>query len=96
MFDGVLNIKESCPACGLDYDFVDSADGPAVFATFFVGVVVAGLALVVEFSYEPPVWLHVVLWPPLIVLLSLGTLRPLKGLLIALQYAHKAREGEHH
>jgi uncharacterized protein (DUF983 family) len=38
----------------------------------------------------PPYWLHLVLWPPLILLGSIGLLRPMKGVLIALQYHHRA------
>ncbi|MBB4304223.1 uncharacterized protein (DUF983 family) [Rhodobium orientis] len=94
MFDGFLEIHETCPSCGLDYEFVDSADAPAVFASFIVGFIVVGLALAVEVAYRPPIWLHMVLWLPLVVILGLGCLRPLKGIFIALQYHHKARQGE--
>ena len=38
-------------------------------------------------------WRHALLRAPLILLLSLGLVRPLKGLMIALQYHHKAAEG---
>jgi uncharacterized protein (DUF983 family) len=53
----------------------------------------AFLALYVEFAFQPPFWLHAILWVPLILVLGLGTLRPLKGLMIAIQYKHKAEEG---
>jgi uncharacterized protein (DUF983 family) len=49
--------------------------------------------LVVEVTYQPPFWVHAALWAPLILLTTLGPLRPMKGLLIALQYHHKAAEG---
>jgi uncharacterized protein (DUF983 family) len=55
--------------------------------------VVAGAALIVEIAYAPPIWVHVVLWGPLVLLLCLGLLRPLKGVLVALQYVHRAEEG---
>ena len=93
LFSGWINTAEKCDTCGLDFAFADSADGPAVFVMFFVGVIVVGAAFIVEFTYQPPYWLHLVLWIPLILILSLGMLRPLKGLMIALQFAHKAREG---
>jgi len=48
---------------------------------------------VVEFAYQPPFWLHAVLWVPLILVVTLAPLRLLKGLLIALQYHHDAAEG---
>ena len=93
LFSGFLSTAPRCGNCGLDYSFADSADGPAGFVIFIVGAIVVGAAFFVEFSYQPPYWLHLVLWIPLILILSLGLLRPLKGLMIALQYVHKAREG---
>ena len=93
LFDGYLTLRPSCDACGLDYSFADSADGPAVFVMFIAGFVVVGLALWVEFTYEPPLWLHMALWLPAITILSLLLIRPLKSLMIALQFHHKAKEG---
>ena len=61
-----------------------------------VGFVVAGAALVVEIAYSPPIWVHVVLWGPLVLVLCLGLLRPLKGVLVALQYVHRAEQGRLH
>jgi len=58
-----------------------------------VGVVVVGLALWTEFTFEPPIWLHMALWIPFTIVLSLAMVRPLKGVLIALQYRHRAEEG---
>jgi len=49
--------------------------------------------LVVEFSYHPPVWLHLLIWPLVIGGLSLGLMRPFKGVLIALQFHHRSGEG---
>jgi len=93
LFQGFLSLKPRCEACGLDYSFIDSGDGPAVFIIMFAGFVVVGCALAVEFAYQPPFWLHAVLWGPLILLVTLAPLRATKGLLIALQYHHKAAEG---
>ena len=58
---------------------------------FLSGFIVAGSALAVEIVYAPPYWVHALLWGPLIT--TLLPLRPVKGLLIALQYHHKAAEG---
>lgn len=93
LFDGFLSVKRSCSACGLDYSFADSGDGPAVFVIMIVGFVIVGLVLFVELSFQPPIWLHLVLWLPLTVILAASVLRPLKGLMIALQFRHKAEEG---
>lgn len=93
MFSGFLGLKPRCEACGLDYSFIDAGDGPAVFVILFAGFVVVGAALVAEIRYAPPLWVHAVLWVPLILLTTLVPLRAMKGVLIALQYHHKAAEG---
>ena len=92
LFKGFLGIAERCQACGLDFDFADAGDGPAVFVIMIVGFIVVGLALFVEFTIAPPYWVHVLLWVPLIFILSIGLLRPLKGFLIAQQYKHRAAQ----
>jgi uncharacterized protein (DUF983 family) len=96
LFEGFLKVPPRCANCGLDYSFADSADGPAVFAILIVGMIVAGAALLTEVAYSPPLWLHFTLWMPLVLILGLGLMRPLKGILIALQYHHQAEEGRLH
>jgi uncharacterized protein (DUF983 family) len=96
LFHGFLTLRERCEVCGLDFSFADAGDGPAVFVILFAGLIVVGAALIVEFLYQPPFWVHALLWGPLILITTLGPLRPLKGLMIALQYHHKAEEGRLH
>ena len=88
-----LQIAPRCSACGLDYATFDAGDGPAVFIILIAGFIVVGCALVVEFKYEPPLWLHALLWLPLILATTLLPLRSMKGLMVALQYHHRAAEG---
>ncbi len=93
LFQGFLNLRPRCERCGLDYGFADAGDGPAVFVILLGGAVVVFAALITEVLYQPPYWLHAVLWLPLILIVTLLPLRAIKGLLIALQYHHKAAEG---
>ena len=93
LFKGFLAMRPRCEACGLDYDFADAGDGPAVFVILIAGFVVVFSALITEVLYQPPFWLHALLWGPLILLVTLLPLRPMKGLMIALQFHHKAAEG---
>ncbi len=93
VFQGFLTLAPRCEVCDLDLTFADTADGPAFFVMSIVGIVVVGLALWVEFTYEPPIWLHLVLWFGLTGILSMAMVRPLKGLMVALQYYHRAEEG---
>lgn len=93
LFKGFLSLAPRCEVCGLDYAFIDTADGPAFFVMSFVGIVVVGLALFVEFTYAPPIWLHLVLWFSLTAILSVLLVRPSKGIMVALQYQNRAEEG---
>jgi len=93
LFSGFLELRKRCDACGLDYSFADAGDGPAIFVILLSGFIVVGAALIVEVVYQPPFWLHALLWGPLILIVTLLPLRLIKGLLIALQYHHRAAEG---
>lgn len=93
LFRGALTLRERCEKCGLDYKFIDTGDGPAIFAIMILGLVVLGGALILEFRVGPPLWVHLALWGIGTPLLALGLLRFLKALLIALQFKHKAEEG---
>jgi len=88
LFSGLLTVRQSCPVCGLDLSAQDAGDGPAVFVILLLGFVVVGLAAIVEIRLQPPLWVHVVLWTPLILVGAIAMLRPLKAGLIALQFRH--------
>ncbi len=92
LFHGYLTVAETCGSCGFDLRKADSGDGPAVFIIFILGFLVVPLALLVEAQFAPPMWLHLAVWPVVILGGALGLLRPLKGLLIAVQFHHKASD----
>ncbi len=94
IYSGFLTLRPSCETCGLDYSFMDSGDGPAIFMIMIAGAIVVAAALIVEVKYQPPFWVHAVLWLPLILATTLLPLRSMKSLLIALQYHHKAAPGQ--
>jgi uncharacterized protein (DUF983 family) len=93
LYSGFLTLRPACEACGLDYAFIDSGDGPAVFLIMIAGAIVVACALIVEVKYQPPFWVHAALWLPLILATTLLPMRSMKSLLIALQFHHKAAEG---
>src|ERR1700749_1986385 len=93
IYSGFLTRGQSCEACGLDYAFIDAGDGPAVFVIMIAGAIVVTAALITEVKYQPPFWVHAALWLPLTLAVTLWPLRPIKSLLIALQFHHKAAEG---
>lgn len=93
LFQGFLSLRPACERCGLSYSFADAGDGPAVFVILIGGGIVVFAALITEVVYQPPYWLHAALWLPLVLIVTLVPLRLIKGLLIALQYHHRAAEG---
>ena len=92
LFRGLLTVAPACAACGLDLSAVDPGDGPAVFGMLIGGTIACFGLLFTEVGLHPPVWVEAVVWLPLAALLSVGLLRPFKGVLIAAQYANHAAE----
>jgi uncharacterized protein (DUF983 family) len=90
LFSGYLKVAPHCEICGLDLGFADSGDGPAVFVIFAVAPIVLVLAFIVEALFHPAPWMHLVLWIPTILVLTLLLLRPFKATMIALQYQRGA------
>jgi len=95
LFAGFLQVAPACTACGYDFAKADSGDGPAVFIILIAGFLVAFGALFTEFTFHPPIWVHLVIWLPLTLVLSLGLMRPLKGVMLAAQFMNKASEARH-
>jgi uncharacterized protein (DUF983 family) len=91
LYSGYLKIVEKCAHCGLELRKHSADDGPAVFVVLIVGAIIVGLALWVETSYQPPYWVHLVIWAPAILGGCLGALRPAKALMIAQQFKHKVQ-----
>ena len=87
-----MRFASRCRACGLDFDSFNVGDGPAAFLILIVGAILTVLAVVVDLSFSPPWWVHLV-WIPVGLALTLGGLRLAKAGLLAQEYVHRAREG---
>lgn len=92
LFAGPVRFSDRCPACQLDFTQFNVGDGPAAFLTLIVGTLVVVLAIWVQLAFEPPFWVHVLLWVPVTAGLTLGGLRLAKGALLASEYRNRARE----
>lgn len=84
-----MTLRDKCPQCGLDLAKNDSGDGPAVFLIFILGFLLVPLAVLFEMAASPPLWAHGVIWTLVSLGLTLGTLKPLKAYVIALQFKHR-------
>lgn len=92
LFAGAARFAPKCSACGKDFGRFNVGDGPAAFLTMILGAVVVGLALWVEFTFHPPVWVHVVLWIPLTAGATLWGLRVGKAALLVAEFKRQAHE----
>ena len=90
MFSGFLKVVERCAVCGFDFTRLNTGDGAAIFVMQIAGGLVVFGALFVQIAYDPPIWAMLVVALPLVVGLSLGLMRPGKGVMIALQMRHRA------
>jgi uncharacterized protein (DUF983 family) len=95
LYRGYLKVRETCEVCGFDLSAADSGDGPAVFIILIVGGFVGFLALYSELTFSPPIWLHLVLWLPLTLILSVALMPVFKSVLIAAQFHFKASQARH-
>lgn len=92
IFTGFLKVRDHCEVCGLDYSFADPADGPAVFVQLFACVPGVIFIVMLEILARPGLWVHLAVGVPVLILTTVLPLRPIKGLLVALQYTSKAQE----
>ena len=86
LYNGVLTVAARCSVCDLDLSTHDSGDGPAVFVILIMGILVVPLALGLEVSMTPPIWVHLVVWPPVILALAMLLLRLMKAILVAIHF----------
>jgi uncharacterized protein (DUF983 family) len=92
LFDGILAIRPACAVCGLDFSGADTGDAFAVPILIVLGAIVVGAAFWVDFHFQPPLWVHVLLWPPIIAVLAVGMTRYIKSFFTAQQYQTRRSE----
>ncbi len=92
LFTGLLTLRPACPVCGLDLSQADTGDAGAVVVIMVLGVIVVALAFWVEFRFEPPLWVHAILWPAVTLPLAILLMRPMKAALVAAQFRTRAKE----
>ena len=92
LFAGRAAFADKCRACGLDFHAFNVGDGPAAFLTLIVGAFITVLAISIDLNLRPPIWVHLLLWPPVTGLAVLFSLRFAKALMLGLEYRNQAGE----
>jgi uncharacterized protein (DUF983 family) len=86
LFRSFLKVNESCAECGEELHHHRADDFPAYLVIVIVGHIVVPLVLAVETHLAPAYWIHLALWLPLTLGLSLSLLQPVKGVVVAVQW----------
>ncbi len=92
LYRGLLAVRDTCEECGLDLSRLNADDGAAFFIIVVYSALIIPLAVWVEFAFEPPIWVHVLIWAPVITGGAIALMRPFKAWLVAQHYKHNVAE----
>ncbi|GGD97402.1 membrane protein [Tsuneonella deserti] len=92
LFAGPARFAPKCRVCGLDFSRFDVGDGPAALLILIIGALVAGLAIWLQLTADPPYWLQALIWIPVTTALVIGGLRIAKAALLASEFRNKSGE----
>ena len=87
LFRAFLKVDSSCSVCGLDFTPHRADDLPAYLVIVIVGHIVVPAVLFIETNYTTPPWLAFAAYLPFTFVASLSLLQPVKGTVVALQWA---------
>ncbi len=89
----MLSFAPACDRCALPFARYNVGDGPAAVLILLIGTLFVALAIIVQLSFEPPFWVHVILWVPLTSAATILALRGAKAAMLLLEYRNDAGEG---
>lgn len=87
LFGRYLKPVANCAVCGEDYTAQRADDAPPYFTMVIVGHILVPVILAVELTTNFPVVAQLFIWIPVTGALTIGLLQPVKGAIIALQWA---------
>ena len=87
LFARYLKVADKCETCGLEFASHQADDAPPYFTIFIVGHIVIPIALIVERTYQPPLFVHAAKFSVLSVVITLISLPMVKGAVVGLQWA---------
>ena len=94
LYAGLLTVSERCSVCDFDYGRLNTDDGAAFFIIVLYSALILPLAAWFQFAVEPPIWVHFMIWIPLIVVGAISLMRPFKAWLVAQQFKHNVDDAD--
>ncbi|WP_376092539.1 DUF983 domain-containing protein [Roseomonas sp. CCTCC AB2023176] len=86
VFAGFLRVVDECAVCHAPLGSLRADDAPPYIVIFLVGHLLVPPVFWIERVYEPPMWLHMVVWLPLFAVICTLLLRPVKGGVVGLMW----------
>lgn len=87
LFTRFLKPVPACAVCGEDFTHQRADDAPPYFTMVLVGHLLVPVLLAVQLETDLSIATHLAIWLPLTAILTVGLLQPVKGAIIALQWA---------
>lgn len=81
-------MEDRCAVCGEELHHHRADDLPAYLVIFIVGHIVVGAFMGMEAMTDWPGWVHLSIWVPITLIMSLALIGPIKGSIVGLQWAY--------
>lgn len=89
LFGRFLKPVPHCPACGQDWSVQTADDLPAYLVVLLVGHLLAPFIVALNLRFDISTAIQMALWPSLALVMSMLLIQPIKGAVIALQWARR-------
>ena len=86
IYKSYLKPIDKCHVCHTQLGQIRTDDIAPYFTILLIGHIVAPILLISEKMFHPPVWVHLSLWPALVIILTLWGLPRVKGIAIAIMW----------
>ncbi len=93
VYNGLLELKDTCEGCGFDLSSADAGDGAQIFVIMILGAVCALLGIYLHSAVGLPMWAIIIVLFVVIIFGTIWMLRVIKATLVALKFHHDAHEG---
>ncbi len=89
LFKSFLKTCDHCSVCGEEFHHHRADDLPAYLVIVIVGHIVLPGFMAMELLVDWSMWGHLALWIPVTLVMTIALLQPVKGAVIALQWAKR-------
>jgi len=88
LFASFVKPVDTCQVCGEDLSHQRADDFPAYLNILIVGHVGVGGFTLAEATTALSGWVHLAIWVPIMLIMAVGLMQPLKGAVIGFQWAN--------